>query len=200
MTNTEIQTKLPLQYSYTTPRLLLRPYTLHDYAVWTETHGDLPTTDNPWASQALPADKRTRKTFRHHLKTWQKDWENDHFYHFAAFDQKSHQLIGQISLMDISRENFQNAYVGYTVHAPFWQQGYGKEILRGGMDIAFRYLKLHRVEAGIEPDNTASIRLAESVGMRLEGLSKNRLYFKGQWRDMLIYAVTVEDIDRDASI
>ena len=186
---------LPTQFSYTSQRLLLRPHSINDHSVWRETFLNLPQTDNHWAIQPQPEEKLTRKSLRKQIAQHAEDWINDHSYFFAAFDKVSHQLIGQISLMDISRAIFQNAYVGYTVHPPHWRKGYGKEMLMAAIDIAFKHLKLHRIEAGIAPENTASIHLAESAGLRFEGLSQKRLFHKGEWCDMLLYAATAEDFD-----
>ena len=61
--------------------------------------------------------------------------------------------MGFCSLMDISRAVFQNAYLGYGVLSPYWGQGYGKEIVRAVMDIGFKELGIHRLEAGIEDGN-----------------------------------------------
>lgn len=40
------------------------------------------------------------------------------------------------------------------------------------IDIGFKDIKLHRIEAGIEPGNKRSIALAKSLKMRREGLKK----------------------------
>ena len=103
-------------------------------------------------------------------------------------------MVGRASLMDISRGLFQNAYLGYHIYSPFWGQGYGRELVSATIDIAFHDLKLHRIEAGIEPDNVPSIALAESLNMRHEGLSARRLYLRGQWVDVSIYALTAEEV------
>ena len=68
------------------------------------------------------------------------------------------------------------------------------------LQVAFGVLDLHRVEAGIEPANTPSIALAESLGMRYEGLSRRRLYVRDQWQDMALYAITVEDLGLESTV
>ena len=187
---------IPYSFSHTTERLLLRGLTMNDHSIWKETHLNLPKSDNPWAIQPRTEDKLTRKAYRQWQVSTQEDWQRDQNYYFAAFERETHHMIGQISLMDISRAIFQNAYVGYTVFTPYWRKGYGTEMLNGAIDIAFQNLKLHRIEAGIDPQNTPSICLVENIGFRFEGLSRNRLYFKDQWRDMRIYAFTTEDHPR----
>lgn len=66
-------------------------------------------------------------------------------------------------------------------------------MVNGVLEIAFKALKLHRVEAGIEPQNKRSLSLAKSIGMRREGLSKRRLFLDKKWLDMAIYAITAEE-------
>ena len=49
--------------------------------------------------------------------------------------------------------------------------------------IAFDRLKLHRLEANIQPENLASIALVRACGFSKEGLSPRFLKKNGQWRD-----------------
>jgi ribosomal-protein-alanine N-acetyltransferase len=57
----------------------------------------------------------------------------------------------------------------------------------------FEILKLHRIEANIQPDNQPSIRLIERLGFTREGFSRHYLFIAGQWRDHARYAMLSED-------
>jgi ribosomal-protein-alanine N-acetyltransferase len=96
-------------------------------------------------------------------------------------------------IMDITRNIFQNGYIGYHLLNNYWGNGYGKEIARAMLKVAFNHLELHRVEAAVDPHNIRSIKMLKSVGFRKEGRSKRRLFLKGHWKDMMIYAMTKED-------
>ena len=61
---------------------------------------------------------------------------------------------------------------------------------------AFDSLRLHRLEANIQPSNAASIALAKGAGFRLEGFSPRYLKIDGQWRDHERWAIVAEDRDR----
>lgn len=58
---------------------------------------------------------------------------------------------------------------------------------------AFKDLKLHRVEANIQPDNTPSINVVKRAGFTKEGYSKKYLKVGGRWRDHERWAMIRED-------
>ena len=58
---------------------------------------------------------------------------------------------------------------------------------------AFGKLKLHRVEANIQPGNRASIALAKKCGFVREGLSRRMLKVRGRWKDHERWALLAED-------
>jgi ribosomal-protein-alanine N-acetyltransferase len=98
-------------------------------------------------------------------------------------------LLGAIDLSEIVRGNFQSAYLGYWIGASHARQGYMREGLALALDHAFKSHRLHRLEANIQPANTASIRLVDSLGFRLEGLSPRYLKIGGRWRDHERWAI-----------
>ena len=57
----------------------------------------------------------------------------------------------------------------------------------------FRRLKLHRLEANIQPDNERSKLLVQRAGFRYEGYSPRYLKIGGRWRDHERWAITRED-------
>jgi hypothetical protein len=53
-------------------------------------------------------------------------------------------------------------------------------------------LGLHRVEANVQPNNTASLRLVLASGFRCEGYSPRLVYIAGRWRDHVRFAIDLE--------
>jgi ribosomal-protein-alanine N-acetyltransferase len=102
-------------------------------------------------------------------------------------------IVGAINLSQIFRGGFQNAYLGYYIGAPHAGQGYLSEALKLVLRYAFKHLKLHRVEANIQPGNAASIALVKRAGFTREGFSRRYLKVCGRWRDHERWAMTVED-------
>jgi len=102
-------------------------------------------------------------------------------------------ILGAVNLSEIVRGVFQNAYLGYWIGAPFARQGYMREGLALALDHAFVSLRLHRLEANIQPANTASIQLVESLGFRREGIYPRYLKIGGRWRDHERWAILREE-------
>lgn len=102
-------------------------------------------------------------------------------------------IVGVFNLNEIVRGRLRSAYLGYYGFAEHAQQGYMTEGLRLMLRLAFVTLRLHRVEANIQPGNRRSIALARRAGFRREGFSPRYLKILGRWRDHQRWALTVED-------
>ena len=109
-------------------------------------------------------------------------------------------ILGAVELSQISRGGFQSAYLGYYLGAPFTGQGYMTEALALALRHAFGALKLHRVEANIQPTNTESIALVKRLGFRKEGYSRRYLKISGRWRDHERWALLAEDWTRRRNV
>ena len=102
-------------------------------------------------------------------------------------------VMGSIALSQIFHGGFRSAYVGYQIGEEFARQGYMTEALQLMLRHAFINLKLHRLEANIQPENTASIALVKRAGFVKEGYSRRYLRICGRWRDHERWAILVED-------
>ena len=89
------------------------------------------------------------------------------------------------------------ADIGYELSPDYWGQGYATEAARAIVRFGFEELKVHRIWAWCIADNVASTRVLEKLGMQLEGRLREREYFKGRWWDTLVYALLVNDWQRD---
>ncbi len=102
-------------------------------------------------------------------------------------------IVGVFVLSQIVRGVFQSAYLGYYGERPHEGQGYMTEGMRLVIRHAFTAMKLHRVEANVQPENAASIALVKRSGFRLEGFSPRYLKVAGRWRDHQRWAMTIDD-------
>jgi len=97
-------------------------------------------------------------------------------------------LIGGCSVV-VSDPGNREGWIGYVLKRRFWAQGYGTEAARALVGFGFEQLGLHRIFATCGPENVASARLLEKVGMRREGHLREHKWQKGRWRDSYLYAV-----------
>jgi ribosomal-protein-alanine N-acetyltransferase len=105
------------------------------------------------------------------------------------------QFRGQLTIGNVSHGALRSAWIGYWVSREVTGAGVATGALALGLDHCFGPVGLHRVEATVRPENHASRRVLSKAGMREEGLLRRYLYVDGAWRDHLLMAVTVEEID-----
>lgn len=103
-------------------------------------------------------------------------------------------LVGVYNLSQIVYGPLCSAYLGYYALAPHEGNGYMREGLGLLLWQAFGSVGLHRIEANIQPGNTASIALVRGAGFRREGFSPRYLRIREGWRDHERWAITLEDL------
>jgi [ribosomal protein S5]-alanine N-acetyltransferase len=101
----------------------------------------------------------------------------------------SGQIAGVINLTNVILGAFRSGYLGSYAFAGQERRGYMRDGLMAVTVHAFRTLKLHRLEANIQPDNRASLALARTCGLRREGYSPRYLKIGGRWRDHERWAI-----------
>jgi len=104
-------------------------------------------------------------------------------------------MVGIITIDSIIRGRYQSASVSYAAFAAATGRGYMSEGLALVLRYAFCELRLHRLEASIQPANQASLRLVGRLGFRKEGYSPAMLFIDGDWRDHERWAITREMTD-----
>lgn len=112
---------------------------------------------------------------------------------FLVVDPESDELIGVVNVNEIVRDSCKSGSLGYYAFTPHSGRGYMLEALRRVVGLAFGELRLHRLEASIQPANSRSIGLVEGLGFTLEGTSRRYLKIRGRWRDHQRWALLAED-------
>jgi [ribosomal protein S5]-alanine N-acetyltransferase len=101
-------------------------------------------------------------------------------------------LIGTVTLFHPDFTH-RRADIGYALGRAHWRQGYMHETLRAVLDYAFSVLDLHRIEADVDPRNTASVRILERLGFQREGYLRERWQVNGEVQDSLFYGLLRPD-------
>ncbi|MGN6413039.1 GNAT family N-acetyltransferase [Flexivirga sp.] len=109
-------------------------------------------------------------------------------------------LAGQMHLFGISRGALLSAAAGYWIGEQYAGRSITPYALALAIDHAFGAVGLHRIEVNIRPDNDASLRVVEKLGLREEGLRKRYLHINGAWHDHLTFAVTAEELPTETMV
>jgi ribosomal-protein-alanine N-acetyltransferase len=102
-------------------------------------------------------------------------------------------LVGVFSISEIVRGLFKSGYLGYYAFEPHAGTGYMTEGLELVLRVAFKELRLHRLEANVQPSNARSLAFVRRAGFVREGLSRRYVRIGGRWRDHVRLALLVED-------
>ena len=102
---------------------------------------------------------------------------------FLVCRSDSDAIVGVVNLSNVVLGAFRSGYLGYYAFAGHERQGFMRAGLRAVVRHAFGSLKLHRVEANIQPGNAPSLALVRACGFAREGFSPRYLKIGGRWRD-----------------
>ncbi|MBL8886113.1 MAG: GNAT family N-acetyltransferase [Phycisphaerales bacterium] len=102
-------------------------------------------------------------------------------------------MVGYVGLNGIRHGVLQGCELGYWIGKQFTRKGYMTEALLLAIRHAFGHMKLHRVEANVQPGNTASIGVVKKAGLRFEGIALRFLQIDGKWCDHERWAMTSEE-------
>ena len=176
--------KIPAFRARRGPRLLVRSPMAPDERSFTTLAASSRRFHAGWVDPPVTAEE-----FAAYLRLSQEI----HFEALLLVRREDRAILGAVNLSQIVRGGFRSAYLDYWIGAPYARQGYMREGLGLALDYTFRSLLLHRLEANIQPANTASRKLVEGLGFRLEGFSPRYLRIAGRWRDHERWAILREE-------
>ena len=101
-------------------------------------------------------------------------------------------IIGTIGFWRMQKEHYR-AEIGYILHPDYWGKGITQEAITVVIKYGFEVMKLHSIEANVNPDNAASIRLLEKNGFVREAYFKENYYFDGSFLDSAVYSLIISD-------
>ncbi|WP_322908121.1 GNAT family protein [Paenibacillus campi] len=125
----------------------------------------------------------------------QQEATEDRGYLFGIFLQAQDELIGTVSISHIVRGVGQFAELGYSLSSAHQGHGYMTAGVKLVLGYSFHSLGLHRIQAGIIPDNHSSRRVLEKCGFQPEGIARKLVKINGNWEDHQIYALLAEDTE-----
>ncbi|ENQ3110695.1 N-acetyltransferase [Bacillus sp. JAS102] len=83
--------------------------------------------------------------------------------------------------------------IGWVFNPKYFNKGYASEAAQATLKYGFKEMKLHRIIATCQPENTPSYRVMEKIGMRREGYFKKCIPHGNEWWDEYYYAILEEE-------
>ena len=169
-----------------TKRLLLRQFHLLDGEAMESVFG------NPEVMQ-YGSGVQSQEWVQDWLRGCRENYQKLGFGPWAAVEKASRHVVGYSGLFhfpDIA--GHPEVEIGYRLARPFWNQGFATEAVTAIRDYAFNILCLHRLIALIDPQNAASIRVAEKAGMRYE----REIMLEGYTYPDHLYSIQFDPLNR----
>lgn len=149
-------------------------------------------------------------------REWLRPWEATNPYGPSSFDIKSQArgllkqmdndeglpfvieydgiVVGQLNVANILWGSVSSAVIGYWLAPEVAGRQVAPTAVALVMDYLFNVVGLHRIEIDIRPENEASIRVVEKLGLRYEGLKERYIHINGAWRDHYVFALTHDEV------
>jgi ribosomal-protein-alanine N-acetyltransferase len=101
---------------------------------------------------------------------------------------ESKKQIGDISFWRFEKEHYR-AEIGYSLLPEYWDKGYMREAARCAIDYGFSICNIHSIEANVNPNNAASIKLLEKMNFVREAYYKENYFHNGKFLDSAVYSL-----------
>lgn len=115
---------------------------------------------------------------------------------WAIIEKETNELIGDFAYWKLNRKH-NRGEIGYSLKPKFWGKGYMTETMMKLIDFGFRDLKLHSIEANINPGNETSKKVLLKAGFRKEAYFRENFFFEGRYLDSEIFSLLESDFKKD---
>ncbi|NDP26583.1 MAG: GNAT family N-acetyltransferase [Flavobacterium sp.] len=123
-----------------------------------------------------------------HIAMIDEKIENNEGINWAITMKGNSKLIGIIGHYRIKPEHFR-AEIGYMLLPEYHGKGFITEAIKATVNYGFEIMKLHSIEAIIDPENIASEKVLQKSGFVKEAHLKENEYYEGRFLDMVIYSI-----------
>jgi len=187
MVNFDVGERLP---TLTGERVALRWLTEPDipalYAIFSS-----PEVCRYWSAPPMKSiDDATRL-----LEDIHQSFRNRSLFEWGIARRDDDRVIGTCTLADLNATH-KRAEVGFALEQASWGRGYVREVLPLAFAFSFDTLRLHRIEADIDPANHRSVRIVEGFGFQREGYLRERYHVGSVIQDALMYGLLRSDWEK----
>jgi ribosomal-protein-alanine N-acetyltransferase len=171
--------------------LRLRPIAQRDKHAWRRVRERNRAWLSRWDATVPPGSETRPRTFGSMVRAMQADARAGRQLPFVV--EYDGRFAGQVTVNNITRGSGQFASIGYWIDEAYAGRGLITKSVAMVIDHCFFVLRLHRVEIAIRPENKASLRVVEKLGIAEFGFAPRFLHIDGDWRDHRLFAITREE-------
>jgi ribosomal-protein-alanine N-acetyltransferase len=168
----------------------LRPLSSGDSRAWSDVRRRNADWLRPWEATVPPGDTSAPRTFRALVRDLRHQAREGRALPFAITVDDV--FVGQLTVTNIVGGSARWAQVGYWIDRRYAGQGVTPTAVALVVDYCLLELRLHRIEVAIRPENVASLRVVEKLGIPEIGYAPGYLHIDGEWRDHRLFAITSE--------
>lgn len=121
-------------------------------------------------------------------------WRDRTLFQWAVAGPEADRLLGTVTLCAWDQAN-RRAEVGFILRPEAQGRGLATDAVRAALAFGFGPMRLHRVEADVDPANAVSLRLLARLGFREEGRFRDRWFTFGSWKDSVMLGLLAPDFD-----
>lgn len=115
---------------------------------------------------------------------------------WAIIEKSTNVFIGYFGYWRIEAHHCRGE-IGYALDPNYWRKGYMKETACELIKYGFNKIRLHSIEANVDPNNLPSIKLLERLGFRKEAYFRENFLFRGEFVDSAVYSLLERDFIRN---
>ena len=170
-----------------TERLVLVPTRAeHAGGLWNAIERSLPELTR-WMSWAPSSTPQTVAEYAHRAETGWAQWFNwDWVVHLGD------EVAGTVGL-NRHDDMWRSCNLGYWIRSDLTGRGFATEAAAAAIAFAFDRVGLNRLELVADVDNAASIRVAEKLGFRFEGIKREGSFVGGRGVDVRLFGLLASD-------
>ena len=172
--------------------LVLRRLRRRDARAWREVRRSNAAWLGPWDATPPPGGEERPSTFGAMVRLLDAGARRRRTMPYAIV--VDGRLAGQVSVNGVQWGSARMGSVGYWIDQRFAGRGLVPRAVALVIDHALGDAGLHRLEIAIRPENSASLRVVEKLGLHEVGFAPRFLHIDGDWRDHRLYAITVEQL------
>ena len=127
------------------------------------------------------------------IRSVEESYKKQDGINWAIIEKHSNSFIGYFGFFRIIPEHCR-AEIGYALKREYWGKGYMYETINRMVKFGFENMKLHSIEANVNPENENSKKVLEKVGFKKEAYFRENYLFNNKFLDSIIYSLLEKDL------